>query len=183
MFEDEGRGARDPILVRLHFLSLIVVFATSGQGGNRSLARVLSIIATSTQRVPMSRSTRKKDRRKGTATIELAVCLPLLVTIVFGSIQTCRWVHMRESLHVAAYEAGRAVTRQDVTAQEGERRAMELLRARGVENATVQFVPPKVDVLPSGTEIWISITAPISKHANYAYGNQKISVTATFVKE
>lgn len=43
--------------------------------------------------------------RCGTAATEMAIAMPLLITLVFGSIEIANAVFLRQSLNMAAYEA------------------------------------------------------------------------------
>ncbi len=45
-----------------------------------------------------------KRKRNGTATVELAVCLPLIVIIAFGSIEATNMIFLEQRLTAAAYE-------------------------------------------------------------------------------
>ena len=47
--------------------------------------------------------------RRGVATVELAVCLPILVVIVLGSIEANSAIFLKQRLTWAAYEAARLV--------------------------------------------------------------------------
>lgn|GEM_PF-2733391 len=49
--------------------------------------------------------------RSGLAATEFAVCLPILLAIVIGTIEACSMVYLKQSLSVAAYEGARAALR------------------------------------------------------------------------
>lgn len=46
-------------------------------------------------------------RRDGSASVELALCLPLFVLVVIGTVETCSLIHLQETLKTASYEAAR----------------------------------------------------------------------------
>jgi Flp pilus assembly protein TadG len=84
---------------------------------------------------------RKKYRqRKAAAIVELAICLPVLVLIVFGSIEIAGSIFMKQTLTSAAHEG--ALTGMRLNAQETEiiTRVNQILTARGVTGCTTQVV-------------------------------------------
>ena len=42
--------------------------------------------------------------RRGVAAVELAVCLPVIILLVFGAIEASSFIFLKQSLNVAAYE-------------------------------------------------------------------------------
>ena len=65
-------------------------------------------------------------QRHGAATVEFAVVLPLLVLLVFGSVELTRGLMLRHSADNAAYEAARTAIVPGATAEEAITRATEL---------------------------------------------------------
>src|SRR4029077_8981847 len=49
--------------------------------------------------------------RRAVAAVELALCLPLLVALAFGMIESSNLVHLRTRMYSAAYEGARLATR------------------------------------------------------------------------
>ncbi|MCH5375246.1 MAG: pilus assembly protein [Planctomycetes bacterium] len=47
------------------------------------------------------------NRRRGAASVECAVCLPLLVLIVLGTIEVCSVVFLQQALQTTVYETAR----------------------------------------------------------------------------
>jgi Flp pilus assembly protein TadG len=56
----------------------------------------------------MRQFTRTRKSRQAAATVELAICLPVVLTIAFGTIDICSVLFLKESLTIAAYEGARA---------------------------------------------------------------------------
>ena len=49
----------------------------------------------------------QRPKRAAIAAVELALCLPLLVVAVFGTLETCHAIYMRQNLSIVAYEGAR----------------------------------------------------------------------------
>ena len=88
-----------------------------------------------------SPSTNRSFVRRGTAATEMAVVLPLLVTLVFGSMEMANAVFLRQSLNMAAYEAAKVVTRPGNNQALATTRAGEILTLRKVTGYTLTFTP------------------------------------------
>ncbi len=91
----------------------------------------------------MRRTNRKRAR--GAAIVELAVCLPVLVTMVWGTIEVTGAIFMKQSLTSAAHEGALTGMRMNSTEAQIIAKVEFILNARGVTNASVT-------VSPSGSE-------------------------------
>jgi Flp pilus assembly protein TadG len=103
--------------------------------------------------------------RRGVAAAETAITLPLLITLVFGSIEIANGVFLRQSLTVAAYEGARAVSRSGATNADGEARVQEALAARDITDYTVSFSPTVTEDTVRGTQLTVTVTAPASAYS------------------
>jgi Flp pilus assembly protein TadG len=118
--------------------------------------------------------------------VELAVCLPVLALVVFGSIEACSMMFLRQTLCAAAYEGIRVAMKKDGTNAEASRRCQEVLAARNVQRATVAFQPADVSAANRGTALTITVSAPCDANRispAWFYQGMAISVGATMVKE
>jgi Flp pilus assembly protein TadG len=52
-----------------------------------------------------------RPKRRGAAAVELALCLPFLVTLTLGAIETCNLIYVRTRMNSVAYEGARVATR------------------------------------------------------------------------
>lgn len=105
-------------------------------------------------------SNSKEAPRRGVAATETAVALPVLVLLVFGSIELANGIYLKQALTVAAYEGVRQATRPGATAVEAEARAAEVLAVREVPNFQIQISPAVVPQTERGTEVTVTVTAP-----------------------
>ncbi len=85
------------------------------------------------------------------ATVELALCLPVLVSLAFGTIEICNVVYLRTRMLSAAYEACRLATRPTTSSQVAATGPQvitycnSLLTQLGVNGATVTLFSEQSD--------------------------------------
>ena len=66
-------------------------------------------------RIRRQRRTAQRNRR-GIAAVELALCLPILIALALGAIETCNVMYVQARMYSAAYEAARYATRPTTAA-------------------------------------------------------------------
>lgn len=82
--------------------------------------------------VPLRFHPKARRPRRGLAVTELAVCLPLLTALTFGTVDLCAAMFLKETVTLAAYEAARVGVERGGTNATAIRRAQEFLDERGV---------------------------------------------------
>jgi Flp pilus assembly protein TadG len=111
------------------------------------------------------RSARTKgQRRRGIEVAELAFSLPVLIVITFGTLETCQLLFTKQSLAVAAYEAGRVAARSEGTTEEALNRFNQIATARRLQSSTITITPADVDEVAVGETIRIDVTAPVASN-------------------
>ena len=124
--------------------------------------------------------------RRGAATAELAVCLPLIVLIAMGSIQAASMTFMRQALVQSAYETVKASVKQRGSQAEGLTRGQQVLAARSMQGHQISFNPNNVDSLDRGTPVTVTVSAPGDPNTIFPFGpfaGRTVSVQATMLKE
>ncbi|MAI31830.1 MAG: pilus assembly protein [Rubripirellula sp.] len=81
----------------------------------------------------------KIRRRSGVAAAECAVCLPLLILLVFGSIEATSLIFLKQTLNIAAYEGIREAIKVGSNNASGTSRAENILRSRDVKSFEISF--------------------------------------------
>jgi Flp pilus assembly protein TadG len=102
------------------------------------------------------------QRRKGTATVELAVCLPLIVIIAFGSIETTNMIFLQQRLTAAAYEGARKATTPGRSSADASTAASSVLTQFSISGGSVAVTPTVTSSTTAGTQVKVTVTAPVS---------------------
>jgi hypothetical protein len=97
--------------------------------------------------------------------VELAVCLPVMVMLVMGSIECAHTIFLKQSLTAAAYEAVQVVTADGGTTAEAQARAGGVLTTFGVRSATTQILPEVTPLTPAGTRVMVTVSAPMQQNS------------------
>lgn len=105
-------------------------------------------------------------RRQGTAIVELAVCLPLLVFVVFVSIELCNAKHLKQALTEASYEGALVGSQPKATEQKIVQRIQTVLNARGITGSSIAVDAggASFDDLVPGELFTVDVTAPVSEN-------------------
>jgi len=103
--------------------------------------------------------------RSGTAVVEFALCLPLILAMVFGVVQTSNAIYLQQALTAAAYEAGNIVCVTGGTSTTAMSNANAVLTAMRVASPTVTIAPTVTNNTTTGTEITITCSAPLSSNS------------------
>jgi Flp pilus assembly protein TadG len=128
----------------------------------------------------------RTQRRRGAAVVELAVCLPVIILLVFGSIEAASFIFLKQSLSAAAYEAAREAIRFTSNNVDSEARATNVLDARNVQDYTISFPNGESGSAARGSEIVVIVTAPTQSNSPLAgqfIANRDISARVVMVKE
>ena len=124
--------------------------------------------------------------RQGAATIELAIVLPLLMTLFFGTVGLTNMIYLKQSLKICAYEGTRIALLPDTTPQDVRFACQQMLDSRRVRNATITVRPSNYQKQPYGTPISVSVSADLSDNLLgplFVLANRRVTETVTMMKE
>jgi Flp pilus assembly protein TadG len=132
------------------------------------------------------RTARTCSSRKGIATVEFAVILPILLTLVLGSIEVCQRLFIRQSATIAAYEGIRLAARKTSTPAEVIARCNQLLSDRRITGAQINLTPSDFEGLITGSEIKLELKIPWSANTPTRFVLQDqgfVGVNAVMLRE
>lgn len=132
---------------------------------------------------PLARPT-APPHRNGLACVELAVCMPLIALLVFGSLQACNLIFLKHSITTAAYEGTLELVKSGATNSSVETRVAQVLEMRGVKNYQVELKPgnKRVEKSLPGVPFQIQVSADVNPNLflkGWFTTSSKVSFTAT----
>jgi Flp pilus assembly protein TadG len=129
--------------------------------------------------------TRAEKPRLGAAVTEFAIMLPLIVMIVFGSIEMSNGIFMKQAMGLAAYEGARAAAKPGANTSDVTARVQDVLTARGISGQTVTVTPSIDSSTPRGTRVSVRVRAaatPFSMNPLNLLLNKNIERTVVMVR-
>ncbi len=119
-----------------------------------------------------------KKRRSGLAAVEFALCLPLLMILVFGSIEASNAIYLRQAMTIASYESAQIASAVGGTDAAAKQRANEILTTYNIQGASVDVSPLITANTIAGTPIKVTIVAPSNSNSigpNWFFKNSTYS--------
>lgn len=139
-----------------------------------------------TMRLRLNQGSSRRHLRCGAAAVEFAVCLPVIILLVFGAIEAASFIFLKQSLNVAAYEGIRESIRIDSNNSNGINRAQNILNSRNVQDFNINFPSGESAEAVRGDEIVIQVSAPTATNSPLAgqfVTNQVLTAQVVMVKE
>ncbi|MEM7477200.1 MAG: TadE family protein [Planctomycetota bacterium] len=127
--------------------------------------------------------------RSGIATIECLICLPVLLTITFGTIELCAAMFLKETLTIAAYEGARVGVQSGGTDAEAISRIEQVLDERGIvyDGSAITFSSPSFNSAATLDMVTVTIEVDCSSNLPITGGNfftgQSLSASIVMRKE
>ncbi len=126
------------------------------------------------------------DRRLPAAVVELAVCLPVIVLLIFASLEGANMLFVRQAGVQAAYDCVKTAAKRSGTKAEALALAEQVLDTRNINTRTITFTPTDVDALAEGAEFTVAVTIPSNSRSVTGFAPFRgidITVESTMLKE
>lgn len=118
--------------------------------------------------------------------MEFAVCLPILLVLIIGTIEACSMIYLKQSLSIAAYEGVRASIRASATSADVTAACTQILDDRNVQGANITVTPSSFQSKPVGTWITVRVDATGANNSvisGWFYDSLVVDAEATMMKE
>lgn len=107
----------------------------------------------------MKRERRMATRRRAAAAVEFALCVPILLTVVFAVIEFSRMLQLQHIVRQAAFEGARTGMTLDATTATAQAQVTKILGMVRVSNATVTITPNPLTYASTGVSVTVSVPA------------------------
>jgi Flp pilus assembly protein TadG len=128
----------------------------------------------------------KTTARCGAAVVEFAVCLPLIMLLILGSIEASSSIALKHGLTTAAYEGIREAVKSASTAQDARDRAQAIIDARRIRGSTITFIPSDLSTARRGERVAVEVAAPLKQNSPFigkVIANRTATARVVMVKE
>lgn len=101
--------------------------------------------------------------RRAAAVVEAAICIPVIIILMFGTLEISAGFFLQESLEIAAYEGARTGVKRRATREQAIQRVQDILAARNVElgdSGSITIEPADFSTLEALDPITVTVTAP-----------------------
>ena len=136
--------------------------------------------------MPRIRSKIHARQRRGAALIEFAVCLPIIMILILGSLEASSAIFLKQGLQTAAHEAIRDAARPKSQDPVSLAKATAILDTRGIRSSTVRFEPESPQSAKRGTKIAVTVSAPIRGNSPFigkVIQDRTLSTRLVMIKE
>jgi Flp pilus assembly protein TadG len=132
--------------------------------------------------------------RNGAAVVEAAICIPMIIILMFGTLEICAGFYLKESLTIAAYEGARTGAKRGATVQDVRDRVNNILNARNVNmnGGSIQIRDESGNTLTDLADLAalepfsVSVAARSASNSAFVFNalaNRQISGTVTIARE
>lgn len=118
--------------------------------------------------------------------MEFAVCLPVIILIVLGSIEAASMLFLRQALVQSAYEGAKVAARTRGDNPSALNAIESVASGRRIKNTNVIFSPSNVESAEPGDIIRVTVSAPGDANSFIPFGpfkNRTVAAQAVMVKE
>lgn len=105
----------------------------------------------------MTRIRTRKRNRKGAATVEFALCLPILLTFIFGILEFSRVTQLQQSARLAAFEGARAGISLNATNSDVTTAVNKVMSAMSISNFTTTITPTTLSYSSPSVSVSVSL--------------------------
>lgn len=135
-----------------------------------------------------SRLVHRRSRR-GAAVVEAALCIPVIIVLMFGTLEISAGYYLQESLTIAAYEGARTGAKRRATRQQVITRVEDILAARNVDlgnSGSITVSPSDLSTLDALDPLTVTVQAPSTGNSVLifdALASRTITATVKMARE
>ena len=112
------------------------------------------------------RTKNQNKKRRGVEVVELAIIMPVLLLLTFGTLEICEGIFLRQTLELSAHEGARVAIRRDASIEDVEEAVQRHFDARGVnfggDISSAVEITPDPETAATLTPVTVRVTVDAS---------------------
>lgn len=127
--------------------------------------------------------------RSGAAVVEAALCIPVIILLMFGTLEISAGFYLKESLTIAAYEGARTGAKRRATRAQVLARVNDILVARNVQlgsSGSIVVTPNDLSTLSALQPLTVTVRAPTTGNSALIFdsiANRNVTATVRMARE
>jgi Flp pilus assembly protein TadG len=121
---------------------------------------------------------RRTRRRRGASAVEFALCVPVLLLVLFAIVEYSRVLQIQNAVRQAAFEGARAGVALDAVTSDVTTAANNIINALGIKGATVTVTPNPISYTTQTVTVAVS-AVPASNGWFVRFFTSGMSITST----
>lgn len=130
---------------------------------------------------------KKSPGRKGLATTEIAICLPIIIVLMLAIVETCTVIFLKEAITISAYEGARVGIRKQGTNSDCTSKVTEFLDARGIqyESDFLTISSPSFNTATEMEHVTVTVRVPCegNTYTGWIFSGRYVGASVTMRKE
>lgn len=103
--------------------------------------------------------------RRGIAATEAAIALPVVVLLIFGMLQICHLIHLKQRLTTACYIGTQTMAQSGSSESEVVDQVVLLLQSQGIDSPQVTIDPPAtLGTVAAHQNYTLHVAAPVTSN-------------------
>lgn len=131
----------------------------------------------------------RRHERRASAAVEAALCIPVIVLLMFATLEICSGFFLQQSLTIAAYEGARTGVKRKETREAVEDMVERILIARGVDlsnGVSIDVRPSDLTTLDALDPVQVSVSVPTAGNSALVFDfltNRTVRATVRMARE
>ena len=125
------------------------------------------------------RNQRHQRKCRGATMVEFAICLPVLLAIVFGMLEFARITQLQHTARLAAFEGARAGVTLDASASDVNSEVNRVMSAVGILTFTTTITPANLAYTSPTVTVNVSVPAKANSWFTWFVTSSSTTITAS----
>lgn len=121
--------------------------------------------------------------RRGAALIEFAITFPLVLLVIFATVDVCNRIYLKQAIKIMAYEGARVSTIPEATIADVVQQIETMAANRSIRNLRINVSPSNFESSSFGTFISVEVQADASQGLTSFFTTDRCVATVSMMKE